>query len=294
MSSERIDFRGYFLRREEDDWVMVLTGPWLADYYQVISTRDIKALRLSYSVGWSDQDISFVRKLKSICRLEIYNWEITDISALEELTQLEHIGLECNYKHSIDFSRFTKLRACFLKWRPKSESIFDAVCLETLNIVNYPFENLSPMHKLHRLKELKLTSKKLNTLSGAAHLSELRVLDLFQCSNLTTLEGIQGAADLREVELDTCKRVGNLEPLGELRNVRRIAASNCGTIKSLLPLKNCIKLEELFLTEDTDIEDGSVNVFRELPNLKVMLFANRKHYSHRQEQVQEAIRLAKR
>jgi len=294
--SERIDFQGYFLVRDKHDgeWIMVLNGPWNDEYHQVISNQNISSLRLSYSAGWVERDISFVRSLKSIRSLEIYSGHVTDISPLAEITQLEKIGLECNYKNLIDFSRFTKLRTCFLKWRPKSESIFNATSLQTLSIVNFPYENLLLMHKLHKLEVLKLTSNKIQSLDGLAHLGELKTLDLFRCPNLTSLEGIQGAVNLRMLEVDTCKKISDLEPLGALRNLRRVSLINCGKLKTLLPLKACIQLEELLLTDNTDIEDGSIYVFKELPVLKTMWFANRKHYSNTREQVQEAINLRQR
>ena len=293
MNSERIDLNGYFLVRDKGngEWVMVLSGPWVEEYHQVILTRKITSLRLSYSAGWTERDISFVRNLKNIRSLEIYNWDVTDISPLAEITQLEKLGIECNYKKSIDFSQFMKLHTLLLRWRPKSENIFDATSIQNLSITNFPYENLTKMNKLDKLESLKLTSKKLLTLNGAENLSNLTSIDLFRCPSLTSLEGVQGAAKLRVIELDTCKKVNDLAPLGDLSELRSVTLNNCEAIKTLLPLRKCHQIETLFLTESTNIEDGSISVFNELPNIKTMWFANRKHYSHTREQVQEAIRL---
>lgn len=269
---------------------MVLEGPWKAQYEHAINKNNVTGLRLSASNGWRDTNIDFIHNLSAIHELEIYNWDVVDISPIESLPRLVKISLECNYRKSIDFTKFKGLQYCFLQWKPKSDSIFSSPSLKMLNIVNYPYEDLQPLQALHQLTELKLTSNKLKSLVGISSLKALLSIDLYRCTKLESLEDIQNAGQLTTLELESCKNLGNLNPLSALTKLARVSLNNCGKLQSLHPLKSCRKLSELFFIEDTNIVDGDTGIFTELPALKTMWFANRKHYSHNREAVQEIIK----
>lgn len=287
---QRKQFSGYYLTPEADSsWCMVLQGPWTTECEKTFQKEKVTGLRLSYSLGWQQTDLSFLQSLELLRSVEIYNWNVTDITPLTALKKLGKIGIECNYKTPIDFAAFQKLEQCFLKWRPKSESIFGVSTLKELNVVNYPYYDLSTLHALKDLETLKLTSEKLSSLNGASMLGELVTLDLFRCTKLETLEGIQGAAKIVNLELDSCKNINSVEPLSKLRSLRRIAINNCGNIKSLLPLTSCKELKELFFIENTIIEDGDLSVFQNLSKLTTMWFSDRKHYSHTRTKIQKLL-----
>lgn len=268
---------------------MVLEGLWKAQYSDVICKNNVSGLRLSASNGWCDTNIDFIHGLSTIQYLEIYNWDVIDTSPIESLPQLTNISLECNYRNSLDFTKFKDLQHCFFRWKPKSDSIFSSHSLKTLNIINYPYEDLQPLQALHQLKELKLTSKKLKSLAGTSSLEALVSIDLYHCTKLETLEEVQSAGKLTNLELESCRIISNLNPLSSLRKLTRVTLNNCGKLESLNPLKSCEKLSELFFIEDTNIEDGDTGIFVYLPALKTMWFANRKHYSHTREAVQQII-----
>lgn len=268
---------------------MVLEGAWKSQYEKVIHKNNIIGLRLSASNGWHDTNIDFIHNLSTIHEIEIYNWDIVDISAIELLPQLLKISLECNYGKSIDFTIFTQLQYCYLRWRPKSDSIFSATSLKALNIINYPHEDLRPLRALCQLTELKLTSNKLRSLTGISNLEALRSIDLYRCTKLESLEDIQNADQLTILELESCKKLVDLNPLSSLTKLNKVALNNCGKLLSLKPLKPCDELSELFFIEDTNIDDGDTGIFADLPALKTMWFANRRHYTHKRETVQEII-----
>jgi len=291
LNTERQQFDGYYLIPNDlkTGSKMVLEGPWKAQYEDAVNKNNITGLRLSVSNGWRDTNIEFIHSLSTIRDLEIYNWDVTDISAIELLPQLVKVSLECNYRKSINFTKFTRLQYCFLRWRPKSDSIFSAPSLKALNIVNYPYEDLQPLQALHQLTELKLTSNKLRSLAGISSLKALLSIDLYRCAKLESLNDIQSASQLTTIELESCKKLGNLKPLSALTKLTKVSLNNCGKLQSLQPLKSCGELSELFFIEDTNIEDGDTGIFTDLPTLKTMWFANRKHYSHKREAVQEII-----
>jgi len=291
LDTKRQQFDGYYLIQNESDKTlkMVLQGSWKTEYTKIFSSKNITGLRLSESNGWNDTSISFISDLKTINDLEIYNWNITDISPVVSLPQLKHISLECNYRKPVDFSTFTELQSLFIRWRPKSDSIFSAPSLESLNIVNYPYEDLTHLQQLHQLTELKLTSNKLKQLMGIEQLTALSSLDLYRCTKLESLNGIQKTHTLTKLDIESCKKIGSLEPLNTLTELTRVLINNCGKVRSLTPLISSNKLSEIFFIEDTNIEDGNTGIFTQLPSLKTMWFADRKHYSHKREDVQKKL-----
>jgi hypothetical protein len=290
MRTGKKQFDGYFLVPDELGLCMVLEGPWSNSYRDQISKDRVTTLRLSKSAGWKAEDLGFLRQLRGLHGLEIYNWDVKDISAVNDLQSLRKLCLECNYQTPPNYSGLTRLKSCFIRWRPKSDDLFDCGTLQYLNVVNYPYHDLNPLQALNKLRVLKLTSSKLTALDGIESLQSLETLDLFRCKTLQTLEGIQSCANIRSLTIDTCSNVENLEPVGELHELRYLAINNCGNIRSLKPLMGFQKLEHLFFIENTNILDGDLSVVRSLSALRDTWFANRPHYSSSREEIKQVLR----
>lgn len=269
--------------------IMTLTGPWKSDYKNVIISKDVSALRLSLSAGWTDNNISFVQELGQIKGLGIYSWNVQDISPVQDLAQLEMLGLQCDFRKPIDFSAFDKLLDCYIYWKPKCDSLFFCESLKHLNIECYPYSDFSNLGKLKHLETLNVTSRKLECMQGIELLNKIRVLDLYMCTKLLSLKGIEALSCLKTLEVVTCKKITDLTSVGSLNALTRFMFSNCGEVISLLPLIYCKNLEELFFIESTNVMDGNLTFFKKLPKLKKMRFANRKHYSHTREEIQHEI-----
>ncbi len=292
MNKDQQQFDGYHLIPNDSGigYKMVLEGAWRPQYKKAILKQNVTGLRLSHSNGWKETNILFIVDLVTLRDLEIYSWDITDASPIESLPKLEKISLECNYRKPINFATFQHLQYCFLRWRPKADSLFSLSSLKALNIVNYPYEDLIPLKNLTQLTKLQLTSNKLKGLNGVKNLELLTSLDLYKCTKLESLKGIQDTRQLTKLEVESCTKIEDLEPLSTLIKLTKASLNNCGKLQSLLPLKSCTNLTELFFIESTNIEDGNINIFKDLPILKTMWFANRRHYSHKRENVQEAIK----
>lgn len=264
---------------------LVLTGPWSDSFKSLIEKENISVLRLSQSAGWNDDDISFIKELPDIRGIEIYSWGVRDITPLEALTSLEYLGLQCEFTKAPDFSKFNKLKICKLLWRPKAKTVFSCDGLSLLNIVNYPSEDLKDIQKMSGLRRLQLTSRKLVSLSGIESLSSLSILDLAECSKLESLSGVDMCQQIEIVEIEGCKKVYDIALLCELKNLKDIVLTNCGKIKSLKSLTKCQLLESITFVGDTSIEDGELTSLLDIPTLKKMWFVDKRHYSHKREQV---------
>ena len=196
------------------------------------------------------------------------------------------MGLQCEFTKAPDFSRFDRLKICKLLWRPMAKTILDCSGVKLLNVVNYPAEDLQKLTNMTGLRRLQISSRKLVSLAGIESLPSLRIMDLAECPKLESLTGIETCQGLQVVELENCKKVNDISSLGELANLRDVVLTNCGKVKSLQPLAKCRLLESVTFAGDTNVEDGELTPLLDMPELKRMWFVDKRHYSHKRDQVE--------
>jgi len=189
--------------------VLILKGEWTDEISSYMQVNEIFALRLTDSLGFKGHDITFLSQLGFLLSLELYCWDANGIKVIESLPQLEVLGLQYKSAQGIDFSAFSKLRVALVTWSKGLGSLFNISSLEKLNIKNYPHSDLMPISSMHELKELHLTSRKLESLRGIEQLNKLEKLDLYNCQNLTSLLGTEKCPDLKTIEIEACNRVSS-------------------------------------------------------------------------------------
>ena len=260
---------------------LIAGGNWDTSLLDVIRKNNVKHLRLSSSMGWEDNDVHFLRDLKGygLKGVEIYSWENTDLSPLDALLDLSFIGVEVNLKQELDLSVFEQLRTLKARWSKNIINIHLCAAMESLNIVNYPFEDLTVLKDLRRLRSLAITSNKLKRLEGMAPLKHLKAIDFFSCVQLEDVEELGVSRALEEITMEKCRKISVLPDLSKLEGVRKISLNDCGAIESLKALKNCKMLENLFFLGDTNVLDGELSFLEKMPSLKECWFANRRHYT---------------
>jgi uncharacterized protein with PQ loop repeat len=187
--------------------VLILKGEWTDDVSSYMQTNDIFALRLTDSFGFKGQDISFLSKLDFLRSLELYCWDAKGVKIIESLPQLEILGLQYKSAQKIDLSAFSRLRIALVSWSKGLGSLLELSSLEKLNIKNYPHSDLKPISSMQELKQLYLTSKKLESLNGIEQLNRLEKVDLYNCPNLKSLVGIESCQYLNTIEIEACNRV---------------------------------------------------------------------------------------
>lgn len=187
--------------------VLILKGGWSDGVGAYMRENGIYALRLTDSFGFKGHDLSFLSKLSFLRSLEIYCWEAKGIKVIESLPQLEVLGLQYKSTQKIDLSAFSKLRVALITWSKGLGSLLELASLETLNIQNYPHRNLEPITSMITLKQLHLTSRKLESLKGIEQLSSLELLDLYNCPFLTSMAGTEQHPKLKTIEIEACNRV---------------------------------------------------------------------------------------
>jgi hypothetical protein len=206
---QKEDMSNFEIRDDEQGIgkVLILKGAWSDDVASYMRANDIYALRLTDSFGFKGHDISFLSNLSFLKSLEIYCWEAKGLKVIESLPKLEVLGLQCKSSQKIDFSNFNNLRVALITWSKGLSSLLDISSIEVLNIQNYPHTNLEPISSISQLKNLYLTSRKLETLNGIEQLQSLLKLDLYNCPSLVSLAGTELCSNLKTIETEACNRV---------------------------------------------------------------------------------------
>jgi uncharacterized protein with PQ loop repeat len=187
--------------------VLILKGVWSDDIPAYMEEHEIYALRLTDSFGFKGHDISFIPALTFLRSLELYCWEAKGIKVIESLPQLEVLCLQYKSAQKIDLSAFSKLRVALITWSKGLDSLLELTSLEKLNIQNYPHNNLEPISSMGALKQLYLTSRKLESLKGIEQLGSLELLDLYNCPSLTSTAGTENCPKLKTIKIEACNRV---------------------------------------------------------------------------------------
>jgi hypothetical protein len=286
-----IDNNNYFIDVAENGMgrCLVLTSPWCDSFNIVIQKENIDVLRLSDSAGWSGNDLSFLETTQGLRGLEVYSWNVKDLTPLQHVSHIEYLGLQCEFSKGPDFSLFSNLRICKLLWKPKAKGILECKNLTLLNISNYPYENLQCISEMINLDRLQITSRKLESLYGIEQLQMLTILDIADCPKLSTITGVKKCSKLKEVEFEGCKALNDISSLGNLKELVTLRVIDCGSINTLLPLSSNVNLQEILFTGNTNIKDGDLSIANKLPKLSRMWFADRRHYSHKREQIKLAL-----
>ena len=205
------EFMSNFEIKEDENGigkVLVLKDAWSGEVGTYMRDNEILALRLTDSFGFKGHDLSFLPELTFLRSLELYCWEAKGIKVIESLSQLEVLGLQYKSTQKINLSTFSKLRVALITWSKGLDSLFELASLEKLSIQNYPNSNLEPIAAMVALKQLYLTSRKLESLIGIEQLVSLELLDLYNCPFLTSMDGTEQHPKLKTIEIEACNRVG--------------------------------------------------------------------------------------
>lgn len=250
---------------------------------ELLRTRP-EELVLNRAEGWRGDDIEFVRHYTWLKSFIILDFKIEDVYPIHALKNLVKLEIITYCKTKIDFLSFPFLKHCSLEWRRGAESIFECRSLESLFINRYKGSSSEPFARLTNLKKLSVLNAPLNEIENFKKLEELRSLRIANLPQLTSLFGLDKLKHLRHLDVSTCKKIDSLEPLSELIALDFLSVSDLGDIPSLRPIRHLKNLDTLLFTESTNIKDGDISILFDLPQLKLVSFMNRRHYSNKREE----------
>ena len=262
---------------------LVLLEDWSDDLVSVFVREGIECLAVCRQNGTKRDSLDFLAQLPWLKSFMLLDVQTKDISGVHHLTELRHLDMADWSKMPIDFTKFSKLKDCYLEFSKGRSSVGQCTSLENLRIQHYCFKDLSVLTPLSGLTELWFSQGSLGDISKIGALSKLKVLTIAYMRNLEDISPASALKNLEELDISNSKRIQNLSGLGSMPSLRVLKLIDCGEIDSLEPLLECTNLEELYFG-GTTIRDGNLKVLQDMPNLKKAPFFNKKHYNMTEEE----------
>jgi hypothetical protein len=259
-----------------------LKREWGPEVAAAMKKRRIPALEANYAWGWKNDGCEFLREVPWLRGLVLIAGTIEDLSPVSELLDLERLKLSCHSRRSLDFSGLKRLQSCSINWLPGGESVFRCEGLESLYLDGVKGAQLAGISELKSLKKLTIANSNLNSLAVLDGLCQLEKLELLNCRKLTLLDGLECFQRIKWLSIDGSKPIQDFRAVSELPDLEVLNLSGSGKIKSLAFLRPLKKLRAFsFAGSTTSVEDGDLSPLEDLPELSMLMFGPRKHYTHR-------------
>lgn len=259
---------------------LMLRGPWAPDIAAYMSANELSGLYLNHTRGWTRADYTFLHEVPWLRLLDIVDVPIDDLSPVSKLHALTALHLQAHTKGLVDFARLEQLQDCSFTWWSGARSIFECSELRALDIRSVGEAELGGISRLRNLRTLTLQSN-IRSLAPMTSLEKVEKLVLLNCRNLEDVSGLASLPNLRWLAIDGSKKVRDFSPVAKLAKLEVLDLSDVGVIPSLAPFATLKKLRALaFAGAKTSIEDGDLGVLHSLPDLAMLMFAPRKHYTH--------------
>jgi hypothetical protein len=260
---------------------LMVEGPWDPSLVEFIARNEITALYLNGSKGWSTEDYSFLSQLKTIEELDIIAAESHHLDAMQEMPRLQELSLTTSTDSVIDFARMQNLEDCFLHWWKGAQSIFDAPALKSLYLDEIKIKSYAPLERLTALESLTLGNSNIEDLSCLKSLQRLTKLELLNCRKIVDFSPIASLKELRRLRIEGSKQLCTIDFVASLKALEVLLVGDNGTIDSLQPVAELKQLKAVAFNGSSKIGDGNLACLTQLPQLAMLMFASRRHYTHR-------------
>ena len=93
--------KNYFTEVEGPHKTLAIKSAWDDSLLDILKAEEADVLRLSFSNGWKDDDLSFVEKLKNIYGIEVYSSKITNLKSLHFISDIGYLAFEIDLKKGL-------------------------------------------------------------------------------------------------------------------------------------------------------------------------------------------------
>ena len=199
----------------------------------------------SLSISRMDiSNISAIGKLNDLEHLSLYGNMLVDIAPLASLTKLKSLSINNTSIRDISvLSGMTNLEDLLLRSNPITDihPLSTLKGLKKLDLYNNGLKDISPIPGLNNLVELNLSTNRVNDISAIASLKNIETLDL-SWNNITDISSLAGLTKLKILNLRSIK-TSNIAALSELTNLEELKLPN-NRINDISALKKLTKLKK--------------------------------------------------
>ena len=243
-----------------------------------VKQHDLRYVQINSFLGYRADDISFLSDLSDFVEGITLPEAHSDISVLNKLHRLVHLGFADNKETVIDLSNFPNLTTLACEFSKRLLALEGCEQLQNLTLTGFKShdQTLSEIPPLASLKTLDLFVTNINSLIGIGRYPILEELTLYKAHRLVDISVLKDVEyTLKKIEFDTCKRIENYEVLSEMTALRKLILTNSAPMQSLSFVTSLDKLEFLSFV-GTNVLDGDLSP---VVGLKYVGFENKRHYS---------------
>jgi len=260
---------------------LMIKDEWNMEIEKYIVNNNIQALYFNYVKGWIGNDFSFLSNLKSLLLLNIINTSSYGLSSISDLHILKYLSLNVHANELINFSKLNNLTHVYLNYWKKAESIFNCNSIKELYISNIKKDHIDKIQNLTNLVDLTIGSSNIDNINFIKIMPNLKRLKILDCRNVSDISALKNR-NLELVRFEGSTKIYDYDVIGTIKGLKILNISDANIIKSIKFTQSLIELQGFsFAGAKTIVEDGDLTILTNLPNLSMLMFASRKHYTHK-------------
>ncbi len=260
---------------------IMVSGEWSQEITTFILDNNIKAVYLNYTKGWVSNDYAFLADLKTIEELHIIATDYKNFNAVEKMESLHHLVLGYCPKEKVDFTKLDNLVEFSAPWWKGAESILQCTGLTGLSLDKLKLKNYESLGTLINLRSFGVVDGGINNLNWLENLQELEWLEICSWRGLSDFSPISQCSQLKRLGIESCSALNDISFLRQLEKIKILDLTGNKGLLSISPVSFLKKLKAFSFSGTTNIEDGDLTVLETLPELSMLMFQARKHYSHK-------------
>ena len=193
--------------------VLIIQEPkWDSDFLNIFRKEKCQHLRLSYSAGWRQTEVSFLNEFSNteLLGLDIFDIKVKDIKILDKFKKLRRLTINVPCNKAPDMRVFRDLEVLFFDHRKCMMPSYQATKPWALSVTRYPFENLLPIRSFSKLRYLQIHGGNLISLKGLENFPELEHIKLYNLRHLESIREIHDTPHINAIEVERCKNVDSM------------------------------------------------------------------------------------
>ena len=265
--------KGHTMRSEnieisQNGNLLIYKPGYTADFVSwAIEGHQLDGLRI-----WTDplveppEDLGFLREYSFLKALDVTSVYDYPFDFLADLPHLQKLSINIEGSKEIDLVQQTELESLVLKWRSgKVKNLERCTKLRYLSLIGFREVDLSPIRSLRTIRNLRIKTGSVKTLSGIDQFLELHHVLLGNCKSLETLNAVSSLTKLRSLEVDTCPKIEDWEALTDLPGLEYLRMTNCKNVRSIKFLESLPSLKKIVLNGNTKVVDGNLAPAKAVP-----------------------------
>jgi hypothetical protein len=247
-------------------------------------------IHISSMGAFKATDVNFLKDYPDVTSVFVSEGGAIDLRGLQFLQGLMNLGLT-NYQKPVPLSEFKELKTFGGDWSPGLDLGVHCRSLESVTLWKYKGKDFTEFPLVPSLNTLELVQPTFVSLDGIKRHTHIQRLQFERCAKLTSIDAIAelNGGKLESLVFSRCRKISDFGALGRLATIKKIVIEFCGSLDSLEFLTGCSQLET-FGCFETSVVSGDLSPLLRLPQLTFAGTGNKKHYSHKESDLNDALK----